>query len=165
MNAQRYVSIWIAVVVILSVASYAEARGGGGHSSSSGGYKPVHVNGYFRKDGTYVSPHYRSLPSNGTGYAPMSYPYATPNTAAPLPDQTVPVQSTTAITPPPAASVAVLPPPPAPTRVDECRGKGWCYVTFAPDGTQEARTNPVTDISYPPAPGVSMQRIIIFNRP
>jgi hypothetical protein len=24
--------------------------------------KPVHVNGYFRKDGTYVQPHFRSLP-------------------------------------------------------------------------------------------------------
>lgn len=28
---------------------------------------PVHVDGYFRKDGTYVRPHTRSLPHTGGG--------------------------------------------------------------------------------------------------
>lgn len=41
-------------------------------------------------------------------------------------------------------------------RVDECGSKGWCYITAYPDGSREARANPVTDISYPPA-GVRVQ--------
>lgn len=36
-------------------------------------------------------------------------------------------------------------------KVDECGRKGWCYITAYPDGSREARANPVTDISYPPA--------------
>lgn len=50
------------------------ARGGGhsgGYSSSSGGH---YVHGYTRRDGTYVSPHYRSSPdgitSNNRSYNP-----------------------------------------------------------------------------------------------
>ena len=31
-------------------------------SSPTFQYKPVHVRGYYRKDGTYVRPHYRSRP-------------------------------------------------------------------------------------------------------
>jgi hypothetical protein len=33
----------------------------------------VHVNGYYRKDGTYVAPHYRSNP-DGNPYNNWSYP-------------------------------------------------------------------------------------------
>ncbi|HRX69872.1 MAG: hypothetical protein KDJ22_11310 [Candidatus Competibacteraceae bacterium] len=44
-------------------------------------------------------------------------------------------------------------------RVDQCGDKGWCYVTVYPDGSREARANPVTDISYPPA-GVSAKFVI-----
>jgi hypothetical protein len=32
--------------------------------ASSANAKPVHVNGYTRKDGTYVAPHYRTAPNN-----------------------------------------------------------------------------------------------------
>jgi hypothetical protein len=31
--------------------------------ASSANAKPVHVNGYTRKDGTYVAPHYRTAPN------------------------------------------------------------------------------------------------------
>ena len=44
-------------------------------------------------------------------------------------------------------------------RVDQCGDKGWCYVTVYSDGSREARANPVTDISYPPA-GVSTQFVV-----
>jgi hypothetical protein len=35
-------------------------------SSGGGGNKTVHVNGYTRKNGTYVAPHDRAAPGNGT---------------------------------------------------------------------------------------------------
>lgn len=43
-----------------SATSY--ASGYGEISSTTGRPKTVHVNGYFRKDGAYVKPHYRSAP-------------------------------------------------------------------------------------------------------
>lgn len=39
-----------------------KANGYGEISSTTGRPKTVHVNGYYRKDGTYVKPHYRSSP-------------------------------------------------------------------------------------------------------
>lgn len=47
------------LVVLLMSSSMVYARGGGGHSSSSGS---VHVNGYYKSDGTYVEPHTRTAP-------------------------------------------------------------------------------------------------------
>ena len=44
------------------------------HSSSSSS-KPVHVDGYYRKDGTYVAPHDRSLPGYGTQDALRTGPH------------------------------------------------------------------------------------------
>jgi hypothetical protein len=44
-------------------------------------------------------------------------------------------------------------------RIDQCGDKGWCYVTVYPDGSREARANPVADISYPPA-GVSAEFVV-----
>lgn len=35
--------------------------------------KPVHVDGHFREDGTYVKPHFRSMP-NGNPFDNWSYP-------------------------------------------------------------------------------------------
>lgn len=43
--------------------------------------------------------------------------------------------------------------------VDQCGDTGWCYVTVYPDGSREARANPVTDVSYPPA-GVPAKFVI-----
>jgi hypothetical protein len=42
------------------------ASPGGGYSSgySGGGYRTVPVRGHFRSNGSYVTPHYRSLPSS-----------------------------------------------------------------------------------------------------
>jgi len=56
----------VALAIILVGAYSVFARGGGhsgGHSYSSG---TVHVNGYTRKDGTYVQPYTRSAPGEGS---------------------------------------------------------------------------------------------------
>jgi hypothetical protein len=63
------------LLVLMAMQTNLYARGGGhshggGHHSSykSKSYKSsgdVHVRGYYRKNGTYVQPHYRSHP-NGT---------------------------------------------------------------------------------------------------
>lgn len=37
------------------------------HKSTSRNHGPVHVRGYYRKDGTYVAPYTRSLPGRGEG--------------------------------------------------------------------------------------------------
>lgn len=46
----------------ISVPSSSLASGYGEISKLTGRPKTVHVNGYYRKDGTYVKPHYRSPP-------------------------------------------------------------------------------------------------------
>src|SRR6185369_4788225 len=50
---------YMIALAILLVGAYSVFARGGGHSSSSGA---VHVNGYFKSNGTYVQPHYRSAP-------------------------------------------------------------------------------------------------------
>jgi hypothetical protein len=42
-------------------------RGSGGSSASPGTGGPVHVRGYYRRDGTYVRPHTRSRPGARSG--------------------------------------------------------------------------------------------------
>lgn len=51
-----------AVVLLAPMVADAKGSGGGGGSSS----KSTYVHGYTRKDGTYVSPHYRSVPDSST---------------------------------------------------------------------------------------------------
>lgn len=51
--------------VFLALSNISYARGGGRHYShrsysSKSSSSPVHVNGYYRKNGTYVRPHYRT---------------------------------------------------------------------------------------------------------
>ena len=59
----------LAAMLALAPAHEAMARGGSSHHSSTYTPKsythssaPVHVNGYYKKNGTYVAPHYRSHP-------------------------------------------------------------------------------------------------------
>jgi hypothetical protein len=56
--------------LLFSAEVFAKSRGGGGH---------VHVNGYTRKDGTYVQPHYRTAPdgikTNNWSYSGNVNPY------------------------------------------------------------------------------------------
>ena len=54
----------IGLVLALAFPAYAVPTGrtsGTRHSSSSTTKPKVHVKGYYRKDGTYVAPHYRAL--------------------------------------------------------------------------------------------------------
>ncbi len=56
----------VSALLLLSPA-LADAKGSGGGSSS--GSKSTYVQGYTRKDGTYVAPHYRSAPGSGSSSA------------------------------------------------------------------------------------------------
>ena len=54
-------------------------RAHGSHHSSSSSSKPrVYVKGYYRKDGTYVPPHYRAAPGGGQSVDSAKPPLATP---------------------------------------------------------------------------------------
>jgi hypothetical protein len=54
--------IALLVLLALVVTVYAKGRG----SNSGSGSKPVHVKGYYKKDGTYVQPHTRALPGHAS---------------------------------------------------------------------------------------------------
>src|SRR3989442_15991596 len=61
------------LVLAMALPAYAipTGRTSGTHHSSSSSTKPkVYVKGYYRKDGTYVAPHYRA--ASGTGQATIS---------------------------------------------------------------------------------------------
>jgi|GEM_PF-6594767 len=51
--------------IIFLIPNVTEARGGGGGHSGGGHSGSVHVNGYYRGNGTYVSPYNRSAPGGG----------------------------------------------------------------------------------------------------
>jgi hypothetical protein len=77
----------IGLVLSLACPAFAvpTARTSGTHHSSSSSSKPkVYVKGYYRKDGTYVAPHYRvasgTSPSTGSPKPPST---TTPRTPAP----------------------------------------------------------------------------------
>lgn len=61
----------LAVIALLLALSFpvqgvlTGRTGGSHHSSSSSSEKKVYVKGYYRKDGTYVPPHYRAAPGTG----------------------------------------------------------------------------------------------------
>jgi hypothetical protein len=59
-----FLSLLIVSLFVLDLVAEAGGTGKGGS---------VYVRGYFRKDGTYVSPHYRSAP-DGNPYNNWSYP-------------------------------------------------------------------------------------------
>jgi hypothetical protein len=80
-------TILLLTMLLIPVAVFAGGRGhsfGGGRSYSGhhGGLNtgPVHVEGYTRRDGTHVSPYYRSRPyhhyrgSTGQGFDFSAYP-------------------------------------------------------------------------------------------
>jgi len=86
------------LVLAMALPAYAipTGRTSGTHHSSSSSSKPkVYVKGYYRKDGTYVAPHYRAAPG------------ANQPTRSPKP----PSRTTPRITPrrPPAASRSTSP--------------------------------------------------------
>jgi hypothetical protein len=69
---RRILTIIISSLVFTATYHSAFAKGGtsSGRSSngkSSSGAKTVHVNGYFRKDGSYVAPYDRAAPGSGGG--------------------------------------------------------------------------------------------------
>src|SRR5215510_12726218 len=58
-------------------AALTGSSGGSHHSSSSSSEKKVYVKGYYRKDGTYVPPHYRAAPGTGQSTASAKPPSTT----------------------------------------------------------------------------------------
>ena len=98
-------------VVALSVTAFSQRRGGYTHRSSGssskrfgGTRKTVHVRGYMRKNGTYVTPYYRAAPGTVTHYPRYTYAspaYTSPSTyrsASPFTIRATPVLSTKRIT-------------------------------------------------------------------
>ena len=58
----------VGLILALTFPAFAlpAARAAGSHHSSDSSSKPkVYVKGYYRKDGTYVAPHYRAAPGGG----------------------------------------------------------------------------------------------------
>ena len=53
---------WL-LITFLSISSNAVARGQTG-GSYYGTRTPTHVNGYTKRNGTYIQPHYRTPPNN-----------------------------------------------------------------------------------------------------
>jgi len=63
----------VALVLSLTLSSFSVATATSHSSKPSTSTKKVHVEGYYRKDGTYVAPHYRSVPdSTGTSTSKKS---------------------------------------------------------------------------------------------
>lgn len=67
-------ALTLGLCLALTAAAPAQRRGSGSRSSrSSRSSGPVYVHGYYRRDGTYVSPHYRSRPD---GIATNNWSYS-----------------------------------------------------------------------------------------
>jgi hypothetical protein len=67
-------------VLFLLLAALCPVAHGKSHHSSSSSSKPIHVDGYYRKDGTYVAPHSRTLP--GEGRSAPAHMYDAPRQSA-----------------------------------------------------------------------------------
>lgn len=160
-------------LIVTTLDSEARGRSSSGYSS----YKPVSVRGYFRRDGTYVNPHFRSLPSRNYGVLPLPAISTLPPSEPPPvkryepapaePDKSSSPVSKSEIddsqrfaTPPREIPAS---PPLAPSRVATCPGKGWCYISVNADGSQDASYTPKQDLSYPPRSTLPAQRVIIVN--
>src|SRR5882762_6919892 len=74
------------LVLALALPAYPipTGRTSGTHHSASSSSKPkVYVKGYYRKDGTYVAPHYRAAPNTSQSTSPPKPPStAKPKTPA-----------------------------------------------------------------------------------
>ena len=55
--------VYLFAIILISTSVTGEARRSGGGGSRSHGTKSVHVKGYIKKNGTYVTPHRRTSPS------------------------------------------------------------------------------------------------------
>ena len=69
--------------IIFLIPNVTEARGGGGGHSGGGHSGSVHVNGYYRGNGTYVSPYNRSAPGGGGASDYLLPGYTTPSYSSP----------------------------------------------------------------------------------
>src|SRR3989442_5251043 len=68
------------LVLAMALPAYAipTGRTSGTHHSSSSSTKPrVYVKGYYRKDGTYVAPHYRQAPNTSQSTSSSKPPATT----------------------------------------------------------------------------------------
>ena len=83
MNRPLAVAGLVLALVFPAFAAFTGRSSGGHHSSSSSTHSKVYVKGYYRRDGTYVAPHYRASPGTGrsTGSAKAS-PTTPPRTPA-----------------------------------------------------------------------------------
>lgn len=66
LSAPKETMLRTLLVVLVSATLWATAfaRGGGSHGSSHSSTGSHYTNGYFRSDGTYVSPHYSTNPND-----------------------------------------------------------------------------------------------------
>ncbi len=90
---------WIVPLIIALAAQIAWAGGHSSGSHSNGG--TVHVNGYYRKDGTYVHAYDRAAPGTGS-YSPSVYEPTTRTSST-----SVPTTPTTTTSVPDSATVRV----------------------------------------------------------
>ncbi len=69
MNRPLAVAGLVLALVFPAFAVSTGRSGGTHHSSSSSTHSKVYVKGYYRRDGTYVAPHYRASPGRSAGSA------------------------------------------------------------------------------------------------
>lgn len=98
MNARLFRRV---VVLLLALALLTPSIGLAKGKSSGG---PVHVKGYYRKDGTYVRPHTRSAPGSGGKKSSGSY---TPPAVIPPADESPPPKTARKPKSPPRSTPAV----------------------------------------------------------
>ena len=106
----------IAIVLALFLATplFAGRGGGGGshsgssHSTPSDGAKTVHVNGYTRKDGTYVHEHWRAAPGTASATTPQQTTTSGAAVSTTVINQTVVLPKPDHALAKPAVSVRVL---------------------------------------------------------
>lgn len=79
----RYLIVLLMLCSFTWTSGHAQHHSSGSHSSGhhsskkskDSGNKTVHVQGYYRKDGTYVAPHYRSTPGTAPKAEHSTRPY------------------------------------------------------------------------------------------
>jgi hypothetical protein len=189
---KRWAFLFATLFALLWLVPEADARGRGGGFSS--GYKPVHVSGYTRRDGTYVRPYNRSLPHSHSGYVPLSayspkQPASTPEALTPKAPSAAPVdpipvavqdpiptqnpinQQRTKTAQKPAPTPATIPAKPIPEAAPQpaasptgCTQSGWCYVLMGPTGPQASNNPPPVDLSYPRTSNTPLPHVVIYRQ-
>ena len=68
----------LVLALVFPAFAVSTGRSSGTHHSSSTSTKPkIYVRGYYRRDGTYVAPHYRASPGTGQSTGPAKPPSTT----------------------------------------------------------------------------------------